>query len=206
MMHTKIKLLESYEKELVSGGAKKKGPIVTVSGLSGSGKSSVVEMLMKAMPQMKLVYSGGIFREMAKKAGMSVEEFSARRDEEDDVFLDKETLKRSIEGNAVVDCRIGAWSIGGWADFRIFVTCPLGTRIDRVAKREKLSSASARNKVESRDASDSRRYRELYGIDVNDLGVYDIIIDNGGTMDELRKGVKKVAEEILGSFLHIPFN
>lgn len=196
MPKTKIRLLEAYEKELVAKGAKKKGLIITVSGFSGSGKSSVVKMLMEAFPKLKLVYSGGIFRENAKKAGMTLEEYTKNRDEQDDIDTDKEVLKRSVNGNVIVDCRIGAWALGEWADFRIFVTCPLGTRIDRVAKREGIKASQARNMLESRDSSDSRRYMELYGIDVNGLGIYDIIIDNGGTMEELKRGVKKLAGEI----------
>ncbi len=196
MAKTRIKLLESYETELVSKGAKKKGLIITVSGLSGSGKSSVVQILMRAFPRLKLVYSGGIFRENAEKSGITLEEYCAKRDEEDDIDTDKEVLKRSINGNVIVDCRIGAWSLGSWADFRIFVTCPFGTRVDRMSKREGIKAAQARNMLEARDSSDSRRYRELYGIEVNDLGVYDIIIDNSGSLEELESGVGKVAREI----------
>ncbi len=196
MPKTKIKLLESYEKELVSNGARKKGLVLTVSGLSGSGKSSVVKMLMDAFPKLKLVYSGGIFRENAKKAGMTLEKYCATRDEQDDIEVDKEVLRQSMAGNAIVDTRLAAWTLGDWADFKIFVACPLGTRIDRVAKREGIKAAQARNMLEARDSSDSRRYLELYGIDVTNLGIYDIIIDNSGSFEELRKGVKKVTEEI----------
>ncbi|MBM3304264.1 MAG: hypothetical protein FJY76_04135, partial [Candidatus Aenigmarchaeota archaeon] len=133
MPKTMIKLLEGYEKELVSSGLKKKGLVITVSGLSGSGKSSVVKMLMGAFPKLKLVYSGGIFRENAKKAGVTLEEYCRTRSEQDDIDTDKETMRRGIEGNVIVDCRIGAWSLGGWADARIFVACPFETRAKRVA-------------------------------------------------------------------------
>ena len=196
MPKTKIKLLEGHEKELVAKGAKKKGLIITVSGFSGSGKSSVVKMLMDAFPQLKLVYSGGIFRENAEKAGMTLEKYCATREEQDDIDTDKELFRMSIAGNAIADSRIAAWTLGNWADFRIFVVGPFGARVDRVAKREGIKTSQARNMLEARDSSDSRRYRELYGIDVNDLDIYDIIIDNGGTMEELKRGVKMVAEGI----------
>ena len=200
MPKTRVKLLEQQEKDLVSSGAEKKGLIITVSGISGSGKSTVVQLLQKAFPELKLVHAGGIFRENAKRLGMTLEEYSAKRDEEDDLQIDQETLKRSIPGNVIADGRVSAWVMGDWADLKIFVTCPLGTRIERVAKRENISIPSARNKVESRDSTDSRRYLVLYRIDVNDLGIYDIIIDNSGNMAELEKGVKKIVEKIKNSF------
>jgi cytidylate kinase len=195
-MKTKINLLGDYESGLVSNGARKNGMIITVSGISGSGKSTVVGILMKAFPEMDLVYSGGIFRENAKKAGKTLEEYSATRDEEDDIELDKEVLKRGMKGGTIIDSRLGAWALGDWADFRIFVTCPFGTRVDRVAKRENISAAQARNRVESRDSSDSLRYMRLYGIDINDLSVYDFIIDNSGSLKELESGVKRIIREI----------
>ncbi len=196
MPKTKIRLLEGYEKGLVSKGAKKEGLIITVSGFSGSGKSSVVKLLMEAFPQLKLVYAGGIFRENAEKAGMTLEEYCKTRKEQDDIDTDKELLKRSMAGNAIADSRIAAWTLGDWADLKIFVACPLGTRVDRIAKRDDIRPAQARNMLKTRDSSDARRYLELYGIDVDDLGIYDIIIDNSGSFEDLQRGVKRVIDEI----------
>lgn len=196
MPKTKIKLLEPYEKELISKGARKKGLIITVCGFSGSGKSSVVEFVQQAFPKLKLVYSGGIFRENAKKAGMTLEEYCKTRGEKDDIDTDKEVLRRSLRGNAIVDSRLAGWCLGDWADFKIFVTCPMELRIERIVKREGISVKEAKARILKRDNSDAKRYRELYGIDVNDLGIYDIIIDNSGSLKELERGVKKVVEEI----------
>lgn len=196
MPKTKIKLLEPYEKELISKGARKKGLIITVCGFSGSGKSSVVKMLMEAFPKLKLVYSGGIFRENAKREGMTLEEYCKTRSEKDDIDADKEVLRRSLGGNAIVDSRLAGWCLGGWADARIFVTCPMELRTERIAKREDISVKEAKARILKRDNSDAKRYKGLYGIDVNDLSIYDFIIDNSGSLEELEKGVKKVAGEI----------
>jgi len=196
MPKTKIKVLEGYEKELVSSGLKKKGLVITVSGLSGSGKSSVVKMLMGAFPKLKLVYAGDIFRENARKAGMSLEEYCRTRNEQDDMETDKETLRRAITGNAVIDARLAGWVMGDWADARIFVACPFETRAKRVAKRENIPLAAARKRLKDRDIPDEKRYRELYGIDISDMGIYDYVIDNSGSFEELECRVRKVAEEI----------
>ncbi|MBM3304288.1 MAG: hypothetical protein FJY76_04255, partial [Candidatus Aenigmarchaeota archaeon] len=107
-----------------------------------------------------------------------------------------EVMRRGIEGNVIVDCRIGAWSLGGWADARIFVACPFETRAKRVAKRENIPLAAARKRLKDRDIPDEKRYRELYGIDISDMGIYDYVIDNSGSFEELECRVRKVAEEI----------
>jgi cytidylate kinase len=48
---------------------------ITISGLPGTGKTTVARLLEKRLG-LRYVYSGEIFREMAKKYKMSLEEFS----------------------------------------------------------------------------------------------------------------------------------
>ena len=47
---------------------------ITISGLPGTGKTTVAKLLEKRLG-LRYVYSGEIFREMAKKHKMSLEEF-----------------------------------------------------------------------------------------------------------------------------------
>ena len=67
-MRTYIKFLEPYEKEL-SKKIRKKGLTITVSGVSGSGKSTVAKTIVKEFG-LRHVHSGKIFREEAEKRGM----------------------------------------------------------------------------------------------------------------------------------------
>jgi len=177
MAKTFLKFLEPYEKGLVSMGIKKKGVIIAVSGVSGSGKSMAVSFILETMPQLRRVYAGGVFREMAEKRGMSIEEFSKTRPKEDDYNLDRWMLKESIPGNVVSDGHIAAWVVGDWADLRIFIRCPLKKRAERVAKREGVSRDEAFKKLQERDTANAYHYRKIYGIDINDMSIYHKVIE-----------------------------
>ena len=67
--------------------------IITISGTSGSGKSTVGQLLKEKL-KMNYIYSGQIFRETAKKYKMTLEEFGrfCENNEKIDRELDKEQL------------------------------------------------------------------------------------------------------------------
>ena len=67
--------------------------IITISGTSGSGKSTVGQLLKEKL-KMNYIYSGQIFRETAKKYKMSLEEFGkyCENNENIDKELDEKQL------------------------------------------------------------------------------------------------------------------
>src|SRR5437588_12338554 len=65
------------------------------------------------------------------------------------------------------------------ADLRIWLRAPLAVRAARVAAREALAEDQALRELEERQASECRRYREIYNIDITDLSRYHIIVDTG---------------------------
>ena len=174
LMGTYVKKLEDFEKQL---DLKKEGLTITVSGLSGSGKSTIGKAIAKAFG-LELKSMGDVFRDSAKEKGISIEEFSKSRSEETDILLDKKTLELAKKGNVVLIGRLTAWVAGDNADVKLWVDCDKQTRIKRVAKRENISEEEAKRRIEERDTADAKRYEKLYGIDVNDKSVYDILFDN----------------------------
>ena len=186
---TFIRKLEQFEKKLVEKGIRKAGPIIAVSGRSGSGKSEAVRLILKALPKMRRVYVGGLFREKAREKGMSIEEFSRTRTEGFDCHADEWLLRESIKGNAVSDGHISAWVVGNWADVRILVTCPMEMRARRIARRENVSEKDAKRMIAERDSANARHYSDAYGIDMDDNSVYTHVIDNSGTLRDLKKKV-----------------
>ena len=173
-MGTYIDRLKDFEKQLE---IEKMGLTIAISGLTGSGKSTVGKSVAKSF-NLHLKSMGDIFRELAKEKGVPLEEFSKTRNENFDVMLDKKTLELSKKGNVVLIGRLTGWVSGGNADVKVWVDCDERVRVERVAKREGISVEEAEKKISERDSADAKRYRELYGIDVNDKNIYDILFDN----------------------------
>ena len=184
---TRIKFLEETEKRLKKR-LKKQGVTITVSGLSGSGKSTAAKIIAKKL-SVEYFYPASVFRE---KRSISLEEFVKKRGKEIDYMVDKKTLERGLRGNVVVDSRLGAWVLNSNADLKIFVECPLSLRAERVADREGITKEEALKKITERDKTDRGIYLKLYRIDMNDKSIYDVIIKNDGSVEELEKRIEEV--------------
>ena len=175
-MKTYIKFLEKFEKEFTKR-IKKKGLTITVSGVSGAGKTDAAKALAKAF-KLRYVSAGEIQREVAKEKGISLEEQVDIRGPEIDHEMDKRSLELAMQGNVVLDGRLTGWAAGDWADVKIWYECPLKVRAKRVARRDKISFEESFKNLKERDEDDREKYFKLYGIDSFDRSIYDIKINN----------------------------
>jgi cytidylate kinase len=176
MAKTYLKFLESYEKEL-SKKIKKKGLTITVSGISGAGKTDGSKALAKVF-KLRYISFGKILRDIAKKRKMSLEQMSAIRESEIDHEMDRRSLEFAMKGKVVLDGRLTGWVAGDWADVRIFYVCPLNVRAKRVAKRDNIKIEEAKINLQKRDDQDHEKYQKVYGIDSFDRSIYNLVIDN----------------------------
>ena len=149
--------------------------LITVSGPPGSGKSTNAAGLADRLG-VEHLSGGDIFREMAAERDMTPVEFNefAEEDPQFDRKLDRrlrETARTSDE--LVLESRLAGWLAAEHADFRFWFDAPLSVRAERIAEREEKPVDRARAETERREESERKRYRELYGIDVDDLSIYD---------------------------------
>ncbi|WP_457611699.1 (d)CMP kinase [Methanocaldococcus sp.] len=156
--------------------------IITIGGLPGTGTTTMAKLICE-MYNLDYICAGNIFREMAKERGMSLQEFSKYAEEHDEIDLeiDKRQIEFAKRGNVVVEGRLAAWMLyknGIDVDIAIWLKAPPMVRCKRISERENEDVNKALKEMIDRENSERRRYKEIYNIDINDLTIYDLIIDS----------------------------
>ena len=173
--------------------------VITISGLHGTGKSSVADIVAKRFG-LKRVSAGVIFRELAKKGGLTLEEFSivAEDDESIDRELDALLKTTAMKGNVLLDGQLAGWMAGDYANFKILLTASVDARVKRIAERDEVSLEHARRETLNREKSERERYLEFYGVDISDQSIYDLVLN---TEKYDLQGVIKVLTTAIETFL-----
>ena len=166
---------------------KEKVMIITISGLPGSGKSTVAKILSEKLG-FKRYYAGGMRREAAKKAGMTIEEFNklGEKDFSTDKFVDDFLVKiGKEEDNIVVEGRTAFHFIPN--SIKIFLDVDLKEGARRIFEEKKQKNdrnekqtASVEEELENlkeRMESDEKRYIKYYGFTCYNKKNYDLVID-----------------------------
>ena len=159
--------------------------IIVIGGTPGSGKSTVVSLLSQAH-SLDVVSSGSMFRDEAIRRGMTLEEFGAYAqkhhevDKELDDKVTKLVIERGQEENLIADSRLQAHLLEreGADFFAVYIDAPLDVRAERVSGREAKPIEQAKREIQERERSERTRYKDIYGIDIGDLRVYDLVIDS----------------------------
>ncbi len=156
--------------------------IITIAGMSGSGKNTVGELVAKMLKLKTIEYT---FKDYARDMGIDLMEFQkmAREDEKIDREFDKRVAKAAGKGNCVVTTWLAPWTVKK-AGLRVWLDASEGTRAKRIAKREKMSQKAALAHLKKRDKDNITRYKKLYGIDITDKGIFDLIIKTDHILPE----------------------
>jgi len=166
--------------------------IVVVGGTIGSGKTTVAERFAEHFG-FTLVYAGGMFRQMAAARGVDLAAFSkeAERDHSIDRELDGRVLEEvlrhdSFGSDVVVDGRIQAHLLAQRRVpcFKVWIDAPLDVRVERIAGRERKALEVARREILDRERSERVRYKEIYGIHLDDTSDFDLRIESSDKSPE----------------------
>lgn len=197
--------MESYIDEFQETREKSSDTVISIDGPSGAGKGTLAEYISDKLG-IPCYSAGDFFRQLAEEKGMTVEELSSQADKNTDIKVDKRTLEKGMNESCVIESRISSWVLGDYSDFRIYLTAELDERARRVkndsdagvrsAEDKKNTFKQAKEKIQQRDKDNKQRYQDYYGIDVEDLSIYDLIIDNTDLdLEEQKQLVEKALKK-----------
>lgn len=172
----------------------KSSATITVGGLPGTGTSTLCRLLHDETG-LPYVYAGELFRAEAARRGMDLGAFGAlcERDPSVDRDLDEKQVELLQGGALILEGRLAGWLAHRERihALKVWVVCEQAERIRRLVDRDGGTVEQQMDRTRQRELSEAQRYRRYYGIDLADLGPYDLVLDS----------THRLPQELLGEVL-----
>lgn len=148
---------------------------IALSGSSGCGNTTVSRILSEILNINLINYT---FRNIAAERGIPLKTIieGAKTDFSYDKIVDATQVDLAKKSSCVLGSRLAVWMLPE-ADLKVYLSASPEVRAARIQKREGGDLNEIRLFTEMRDAEDTRRYKELYGINNRDFSAADIVID-----------------------------
>lgn len=176
--------------------------IISISGVPGSGKTSVAKILAERLG-MNFYSMGGLRGKMATERGITIDELNALGETDPTTDTSVDDYQRELgkkEDGFVIEGRL-SWHFIPHS-FKIFLACDpkeAARRIFEASRKQERpdeatyeSTEAALRVIRDRVASDNLRYQKIYGLDYADPSHYDLTLDTTPM-----KGPAETAEKIL---------
>jgi len=162
--------------------------IISLSGAPGSGKSTIAQMLADKLSWPRY-YMGGLRREAAKKRGMTLAEYNKLGENDPSTDTDVDNYVKELgekEDNFIIEGRTSWYFIPHSLKIYLDVDPKEGAKriFGSLQRKNNRNEGENLNSVEDvlastseRMASDKRRYRQYYDIEVYDKKNYDFCLD-----------------------------
>lgn len=169
------------------GKSEKKHVIICISGMTGSGKSTVAKRLAEKYG-LNYFSGGNALRALAKEEGYTSDakgwwetseglNFLKQRmgDPVFDKKIDKKLLELAVEGNVVLDSWTVPWLLKD--GFKVWLEASPQVRAKRVVTRDSMSIEEALKALTEKDERTRQIYKNLYGFDLgNDLAPFNLVL------------------------------
>jgi cytidylate kinase len=149
--------------------------IIAISGLTGSGKSTIGEEVAR---ELNIKHISTTHKKYALP-GEELLKFTKNATPEFERRFDKQIIKEANESDCVVTTWLSPWLIKG-ATARVWLHASPEVRAVRKKHELKKSLDYIRKYVKDKDTTNARRFRKIYGVDINDHSIFDIIINTDG--------------------------
>lgn len=155
---------------------------ITISGMPGSGKSTVAKMLAERLGHDHFS-TGDLMRRMAEERGVTLEELQEKAEEDSSIDreLDENNRRLGERDDFVLDSRLGFHFIPEAVKIYLSVDKEVGAeRIlgdERPRERESKDVQDVAARIQERIDSENERYNRYYGVYIHDPALYDIAID-----------------------------
>ena len=165
----------------------KKNVVICISGMTGSGKSTVAKRLA-AKYGLDYFSGGNALRVLAQEEGYTSEvtgwwesaeglNFLKQRmgDPAFDKKIDEKLLELAKKGNVVLDSWTMPWLLN--EGFKVWLEASPKVRAKRVVTRDSISIEEAINALNEKDARTRQIYKSLYGFDLgHDLSPFNLVL------------------------------
>jgi cytidylate kinase len=191
------------------GGELEKKVVLCVSGLTGSGKSTVAKRLA-AKYGFDYFSGGNALKSLAQEEGYDSEvrgwwespqglTFLQQRmkDPTFDKRIDEKLLELAGKGNVVLDSWTMPWLLN--EGFKIWLDSSPQVRAKRVVKRDGISKEDALKALTEKDEQTRKIYKSLYGFDLGyDLSPFDFVLATDElNPDEVFRAVSLVVDRVV---------
>jgi cytidylate kinase len=183
--------------------------IISLSGITGSGKSTIAQMLADKLNWPRY-YMGRLWREMASKQGVDVKTYSQLNENNPDKDREVDEYQRELgkeKDNFIIEGRTSWYFIPHSLKIYLYVNPEEGAKRifgnlqrknDRNEGENLVSWQDVLASNKERMASDNGRYFRYYGIDVNDKSNFDFYLDTTNlTPEQVFEAVFKQVQERL---------
>jgi cytidylate kinase len=169
--------------------------IICISGMAGSGKSTVAKKLAEKYG-LKYYSGGEALKQLAAEKGHKpfirgwwesdegirfVQE--REKDPRFDEAVDKKLLELAQQGNVILDSWTMPWLLK--KGFKIWLEASLEKRAERIARRDKITVQKALETIKKKEEGTKAIYKKLYGFDLGeDFTPFHLILDTDNLESE----------------------
>ena len=169
-------------------GSKAGGLVICISGMTGTGKSTLARRVAEKYG-LKYYSGGDALRALAAEAGYNSQSNSwwesaeglrfleqRKGDPEFDRAVDNRLLGYAAEGNVLLDSWTMPWLLKG--GFKIWLSASLERQAERVSGRDNMSVEESLVAIGEKEARTKAIYKELYGFSLGeDFSPFDLVLD-----------------------------